>query len=77
MGINILINKYQQSIIETINQAEMPPAITKLVLQSILQKVNEAEAQMIQKEAREAEAQAIQKEKAKKEEHEEDNEEQK
>jgi len=59
--INTLINKFEQDIIDTINGANMPPALTRFVLQSVIQKVAQAEAQAIQKEAREAEAQATQK----------------
>jgi len=59
--INTLINKFEQDIINTINRANMPPALTRFVLQSVIQKVAQAEAQAIQKEAREAEAQATKK----------------
>lgn len=39
MGINILTKQFQNNVVKTVNESNLPPAVVRLVLEDILRQV--------------------------------------
>lgn len=54
MGINTMIREFQAKIVLDINESKLPPAVTALVLENILNLVREAERKAVTEEQKES-----------------------
>lgn len=50
MGINTLINNFNNDLVKVINESGLPPSIVKMSLVQLLMKVEEAERNAIEQE---------------------------
>lgn len=64
MGINTAINNFEAELVDLVNRYQIPIGCKRVVLASVLQKVEEVNEQAIQKEAAE-EAEKVQSEEGK------------